>query len=103
MPKRDVQREAAQKFLRNMRSDGDKRNVPSIAAYLASFEPEEREQLIADFIETFTSESGLRVLYAMEKSVLMVAFADVVSDSALREWNGARNLVLEIRRIVSNG
>jgi hypothetical protein len=57
----------------------------------------------ADLIETFTSETGLRVLIMLEKAVLHVALPPGSSEGALREINAQRNLVLEIRRLVANG
>lgn len=62
-----------------------------------------REQLEADLIETFTSETGLRALKLFEKSVLLSAQPNGSSDGALRETNAVRNFVLEIRRLVSHG
>lgn len=59
--------------------------------------------LEADLIETFTTESGLRVLLMLEKAVLHVALPPGSPEGALREINAQRNLVLEIRRIVANG
>ena len=59
--------------------------------------------LEADLIETFTTETGLRVLVMLEKAVLHVALPPGSSEGALRESNAQRNLVLEIRRIVANG
>lgn len=99
----DPAKDAAARFLRDMRKDGEPRSVPSLVSYLAYFEENEREQLIADFQETFTTETGLRCLMAMEKAILMVSFNAHISDGALREWKGARDFVLELRRLVSNG
>jgi hypothetical protein len=59
--------------------------------------------LEADLIETFSTETGLRVLIMLEKAVLHVALPPGSPEGALREINAQRNLVLEIRRIVANG
>lgn len=64
---------------------------------------ESAEILKNDIVETFTSENGLRVLKLLEKSVLLTSLPTNCSDSALREMNGARNLVNDIRRIVAYG
>lgn len=60
------------------------------------------DALEADLIETFQSESGLRVLKLFEKSVLLRAVPNGCGDGALRENNAVRNFVLEIRRLASN-
>lgn len=60
------------------------------------------ETLEADLIETFTSESGLRVLRLFEKSILLSSQPNGAPEGALRETNAVRNFVLELRRIVSN-
>jgi hypothetical protein len=64
--------------------------------------PDEAEGLEADIAEAFTTETGLRVLKLLEKSVLKVAQPNGASDGALREMNAVRNFVLDIERIVSN-
>ena len=46
---------------------------------------EAADQLEADLYETFGSESGLRVMKLMEKSVLHLGLPSSCSDSALRE------------------
>lgn len=61
------------------------------------------DSLEADIVETFTTETGLRVLKLMEKSVLYAGVPNGAPESALREVNAVRNFVLEIRRLVSNG
>lgn len=61
------------------------------------------ETLVADMLEVFTSDAGLRVLKLMEKSILLTGQPNGSSDSALREMNAMRNLVLDIRRIVAHG
>lgn len=61
------------------------------------------EQLVADLIETFSTESGLKTLILLEKSVLYAALPAGSPDGALRELNAQRNLVLAIRRLVANG
>lgn len=58
--------------------------------------------LEADLIETFTTESGLRVLRLLEKSILLSSQPNGAPEGALRETNAVRNFVLELRRIVSN-
>lgn len=63
---------------------------------------EEAEGLEVDIAEAFTSETGLRVLKLLEKSVLKASQPNGSSDSALREFNAVRNFVLDIERIVSN-
>lgn len=75
-------------------------------AFLRSMGPDGAEAanlLTADMIETFTSESGLRVLKLFEKAVLQTSLKNGASDGALRESNAVRNFVLDLRRIVANG
>ena len=61
------------------------------------------EELMADVIDIFSTEEGLRVLKLFEKSVLHTGVPNGSSDGALRELNAVRNFVLEIRNIVAHG
>lgn len=101
-PEEAVRREAAARFLREMQADPAKVQVPDLTTYLAGRSPEERDSLMADIAETFTSETGLRVLKLMEKAILIAALPASASESALREHNATKRFVLEIRRIVAN-
>lgn len=77
-----------------------------IGRYLSDFRAKNAEgadSLEADIAELFSSEMGLRVLILLEKSTLFVGAPDGAPDSALREHNAVRNLVLEIRRYVAHG
>lgn len=70
----------------------------------ASKEGSETADLLeADLIEAFTTESGLRALMLLEKSVLCAGVPNGASESALREMNAVRNFVFDIRRIVAHG
>ena len=94
---------ARKKFTEDMR-----REMPSLGFigdylnWIRNEDPVASDRLEADLVATFTSPEGLRVLKLFEKSILYRPIPDGVSDCALREANAVRNLILEIRRLVSN-
>lgn len=97
--------QARDKYLRGMQADPIA-NSP-LGAYINHLRTTEEgsaaaDQLEADLYITFTSESGLRVLRLLEKSVLLSSIPNGSSEGALRENNAVRNFVHEIRRLVSN-
>ena len=96
------------KYIKGMQADPVS-PTSQVGHYLNSLRGMGQEQaesadlMVADLIETFTTESGLRVLLMLEKSVLHVALPPGSSEGALREINAQRNLVLELRRLVAYG
>ena len=95
--------------MRNKHTERMKHEMPvksMIGGYLAlmrSENPEGAAGLEADLTEVFTTGAGIRVLYLLEKSVLLAGVPNGSPESALREANAVRNFVLEIRRFVANG
>ena len=81
---------AITEYLNWMRSQGDEG-------------AEAADLLHADIQETFKSETGLRVLILMEKSVNNRVLPDGSSEGALREHNAIRNFVHDLRRNVAHG
>ncbi len=77
--------------------------ITQYLAYMRGENPEGAATLEADMHSTFTTPEGLRVLKMFEKAVLYRSEPLGESNCALRESNAARNLILEIRRIVSHG
>lgn len=60
------------------------------------------DELTATLRKCFATDDGIKSLMLLEKSVLVSCVPNGSSDSALREMNAARNLVLDLRRIASN-
>lgn len=91
-------------FLSGMR---DEMPVQSfVRAYLSWMSAENAhaaDGLLKDLVATFSTDSGLRVLKLLEKSVLLAGVPNGASDGALREMNAVRNFVIEIRGLVANG
>lgn len=97
-------KQAKANFRKDMRAEMPVQSMLSgYLAWMRAENAESADQLEADIVETFTSETGLRVLKLMEKSVLLGSVPNGASDSALREMNAVRNFVLEIRRLVTHG
>ncbi|MGC0225153.1 hypothetical protein [Pseudooceanicola nitratireducens] len=99
--------DAKKRFLNDMRAE---RSFHSpLSQYLNWLRSEGEDgalacaSLEADIAELFRTETGLRVLKLMEKSVLYQGIPNGSPDGALREMNAVKNFVLEIRRYVSHG
>ena len=70
---------------------------------LRKVNPAGADSLEADIVDVFSTEKGMRVMTMLEKAVLLVGTPEGISDCALREWHGARNLILEMRRLLAHG
>ncbi len=77
--------------------------LTSFLAYLRKDSPELAERFYADIHACFTTDEGANVMELLEKAVLLTPEPPGCSDRALREKNGQRLLVAEIRRIVKHG
>lgn len=77
--------------------------LTSFLAHLSTDSPELAERYYADIHACFASEAGVRVMELLEKAVLINPAPPGSSDRALREQNGQRLLIAEIRRIVKHG
>ena len=76
--------------------------LTSFLAYLREDSPELADRYFADIHACFTTEAGVRVMELLEKAVLLTPEPPGCSDRALREKNGQRLLIAEIRRIVKH-
>lgn len=80
--------------------------VSPISAYLAQLRvenPDGADKIVAGMIDIFTSENGRKFMNLLDISILQISLNPEVSDRALREHNAHRNLVNDLRRIISNG
>lgn len=96
------------KIVRDLRSlaDKDVSSPGAITDYLIRLgqeNPRGEEGLRRDLVETFSTESGARVLILLTKSLVDRAQPLDASDRALLADNALRNLAMEIRRLVANG
>ncbi len=76
--------------------------LTSFLAHLSENSPEIAERYYADIHQCFASDAGVRVMELLEKAVLINPAPPGSSDRALREQNGQRLLIAEIRRIVKH-
>ena len=75
-------------------------------AHLRTLGPEgvaAAEENEKNLVDLFSSDLGIKVLIFLQKSVLESSLPPDANDSALREHNGVRNFVLELRSIVAHG
>ncbi len=76
--------------------------LTSFLGHLREAEPALADRYFADIHACFATEEGTRVMELLEKAVLLTPEPPGCSDRALREKNGQRLLIAEIRRIVKH-